>query len=103
MAGIDEVVRAWSLAGTPTPAERLGRYAEALVAARPVGPYRPLDDDQEDQAILTLFRVDRPHATMADLHQIPALALSSYHQMLHDLASEGLGPLTSVPGVPTQG
>jgi hypothetical protein len=93
MAGIDEVVRVWSSAGIPTANDRLGRYAQALVAVRPIGPYRPLDDDQEDEAILTLYRVDRPHATMADLHQVPALALSCYHQMLRDLASEGLGPV----------
>ena len=100
MMGIDDGVRAWSLAGTPTAADRLSRYARALVAERPIGPYRPLDDDQEDLAILALYRVDRPHATMADLHQIPPLALSSYHQMLHDLASEGFGPLMPVPGAP---
>jgi hypothetical protein len=100
MLGIEDVVRAWSLAGTPTAADRLSRYARALVAERPIGAYRPLDDDQEDLAILALYRVDRPHATIADLHQVPALALSSYHQMLHDLASEGFGPLMSVPGAP---
>lgn len=96
MAGIDEVVRAWSSAGTATTTDRLGRYARALVAERHVGPYRPLDDDQEDQAILSLYRVDRPRATMADLHQVPPLALSCYRQMLHDLASEGLGPTEAV-------
>lgn len=100
MVGVDEVVRAWSLAGTSTAGDRLSRYARALVAERPLGPYRPLDDDQEDLAILALYRVDRPHATMADLHQVPALALSSYHQMLHDLASEGFGPIGPVPGIP---
>lgn len=99
MVGIDDVVRAWSLTGTPATQDRLNSYARALVAARPLGAYRPLDDDQEDLAILALYRVDRPHATMADLHQVPPLALSSYHQMLHDLASEGFGPLQRVPGV----
>ncbi|WP_413248362.1 hypothetical protein [Sinomonas flava] len=74
-------------------AERLGRYARALVAERPVGPYRTLDDDQEDLAILSLVRVDRPRATIEDLHQMPPLALSGYHQMIHDLAREGLGPV----------
>ncbi|WP_139346869.1 hypothetical protein [Sinomonas mesophila] len=76
-----------------TTAERLCRYAQALVAERPIGAYRALDDEQEDRVILSLYRVDRPHATIADLHQMPPLALSGYHQMLHDLAREGLGPI----------
>ena len=33
------------------------------------------------------YRVDRRHATMTDLHQAPPLALSGYHQLLHDFAS----------------
>jgi hypothetical protein len=93
MVGIDEVVRVWSSAGIPETTERLGRYARALVDDWPIGPYRALDDDEEDRAILSLYRVDRPHATMADLHQVPPLALSAYHQLLHVLANEGLGPL----------
>ena len=93
MIGVDEVVRIWSGNHVPTTMERLGRYARALVAERPIGAYRALDDEQEDRAILSLFRVDRPHATIADLHQMPPLALSGYHQMLHDLAREGLGPV----------
>ena len=93
MVGVDEVVRIWSLGRLCTTMERLGRYAQALVSERPIGAYRALDDDQEDQAILSLYRVDRPHATIADLHQMPPLALSGYHQMLHDLAREGLGPV----------
>ncbi len=93
MVGVDDLVRVWTLTGTPMGAERLGRYARALVAERPVGPYRALDDDQEDLAILSLIRVDRPHATIEDLHQMPPLALSGYHQMIHDLAREGLGPV----------
>ena len=84
MVGVEEVVRIWSLCRIPATLERLGRYAAALVAERPIGEYR---------AILSLYRVDRPHATIADLHQMPPLALSGYHQMLHDLAREGLGPL----------
>ncbi|MEA5456606.1 hypothetical protein SPF06_17920 [Sinomonas sp. JGH33] len=76
-----------------TTVERLGRYAEALASEQPIGAYHALDDDQEDRAILALYRVDRPHATIEDLRQIPPLALSCYHQMLHDLAREGLGPL----------
>lgn len=93
MVGVDDVVRIWSLCRIPWTLERLARYAEALVAERPIGAYRALDDDQEDRAILSLYRVDRPHATIADLHQVPPLALSGYHQMLHDLAREGLGPV----------
>jgi hypothetical protein len=93
MVGVDEVVRIWSLGGILATAERLVRYAQALIADWPIGTYRVLDDEQEDRAILCLYRVDRPHATIADLHQVPPLALSGYHQMLHDLAREGLGPL----------
>ena len=93
MVGVEEVVRIWSLCRIPATLERLGRYAAALVAERPIGEYRALDDEQEDRAILSLYRVDRPRATIADLHQMPPLALSGYHQMLHDLAREGLGPL----------
>ena len=95
MMDTDDVVHAWNRAGNPTPNERLGLYAQALTADRPIGSYRALDDDQEDRVILALYRVDRPHATMADLHQMPPLALSGYHQLLHDLAREGLGPLES--------
>ncbi|NUP74569.1 MAG: hypothetical protein HOQ07_07960 [Sinomonas sp.] len=94
MLDSDDVVRAWNRAGNPTPNERLCRYAQALAADYPIGRYHALDDDQEDCAILALYRVDRPHATFADLHQAPPLALSSYHQLLHDLAREGLGPLS---------
>lgn len=94
MLDTDAVVQAWNRAGNPTPNEQLGLYARALTANREVGNYRALDDEQEDQAILALYRVDRPHATFADLRQTPPLALSSYHQLLHDLAREGLGPLT---------
>ena len=98
MCGTDDVVSAWNHAGNPTPNDRLGRYAQALTAARQVGVYRALSDDQVDHAILALYRVDRPHATIADLRQAPPLALSSYHQLLHDLAREGLGPVEySVP------
>ncbi|WP_336857783.1 hypothetical protein [Sinomonas albida] len=93
MVGTDDVVHVWHRAGNPMPEQRLGLYAKALTADHPVGAYHALDDDQEDRAILALYRVDRPRATFADLHQAPPLALSSYYQMLHDLAREGLGPL----------
>ena len=95
MLDIDDVVQVWSRAGNPTPNLRLGLYARALAADGPIGAYRVLDDDQEDRVMLALYRVDRPHATMADLHQVPPLALSSYHQLLHELASEGVGPFES--------
>ncbi|WP_415854046.1 hypothetical protein [Sinomonas sp. G460-2] len=95
MLDIDGVVQAWNRAGNPTPNEQLGHYARALTDNREVGSYQGLDDEQEDQALLALYRVDRPHATFADLRQAPPLALSSYHQLLHDLAREGFGPLTA--------
>ncbi|WP_211881594.1 hypothetical protein [Pseudarthrobacter albicanus] len=87
-----DVVHVWHQAGNPTPVGRLSLYAQALTADAPIGAYRTLNDAQEDRAILALFRVDRPHATIASLHQVPPLALSGYHQLLHDLAREGLGP-----------
>lgn len=87
-----DVVHIWHRAGNPTPADRLSLYAQALTADCPIGAYRTLSDAQEDMAILALFRVDRPRATIASLHQVPPLALSGYHQLLHDLAREGLGP-----------
>ena len=93
MVDVDDVVHVWSRSGNRTPNDRLGLYAQALTADRPVGPYRALDDEQEDRAILALWRVDRPSATIADLHQVPALALSCYRQLLHDLARGGFGPL----------
>ncbi|WP_077490756.1 hypothetical protein [Sinomonas mesophila] len=93
MVDVDEVVQMWNRSGNRTPNDRLGLYAQALTANRPVGPYRALDDDQEDRAILALWRVDRPHATIADVHQAPPLALSTYRQLLHDLARGGFGPL----------
>ena len=103
MLDSEAVVRAWNRAGNPTPNERLTLYAQALAAEAPIGGYRALDDDQEDRAILALYRVDRPHATFEDLHQAPPLALSTYHQLLHDLAREGLGPLESRVKVPMGG
>ncbi len=87
-----DVVHVWHRAGNPTPVERLSLYAQALTADCPIGAYRTLNDAQEDRALLALFRVDRPHATIASLHQVPPLALSGYHQLLHDLHHEGLGP-----------
>ena len=87
-----DLVRAWHRAGNDTPDDRLGLYAQALGAATPIGSYRVLSEAQEDRAILALYRVDRPRATFADLHQTPPLALSSYHQLLRDLAREGFGP-----------
>ena len=92
-----DVVRAWCHAGNPTPLDRLGRYAEALAASHRIDAYRTLSEPQEDGALLSLYRVDRPHATIADLHQVAPLALSGYHQMLHDLAREGLGPVEMGP------
>ncbi|MFK0009622.1 hypothetical protein ACIQTZ_21480 [Paenarthrobacter sp. NPDC090520] len=88
----EDTVTIWRRAGNQTPPRQLSLYAQALVRECPVGTYRALNDAQEDQALLALFRVDRPQATLASLHQLPALALSSYHQLLHDLAREGLGP-----------
>ncbi|MFF1830799.1 hypothetical protein [Paenarthrobacter sp. NPDC058040] len=87
-----DTVNIWRRAGNQTPLGHLSLYAQALVRECPVGIYRTLNDALEDHALLALFRVDRPHATLASLHQLPALALSSYHQLLHDLAREGLGP-----------
>lgn len=87
-----DVVYAWQRSGNSTPVDRLGLYAQALTADCPIGAYRTLDDAQQDKAILALFCVDRPGATIASLHQMPPLALSGYHQLLHDLAREGLGP-----------
>lgn len=87
-----DVVHVWQRAGNSTPVHRLTLYAQALTANCPIGAYRTLNDAQEDKAILALFCVDRPRATIASLHQVPPLALSGYHQLLHDLAREGLGP-----------
>jgi hypothetical protein len=87
-----DLVRAWCHAGNPTPPLRLSRYADALAAGHSIGSYRVLDDSEEESAILAMYRVDRPGATFADLHQAPPLSLSSYQQLLHDLAREGLGP-----------
>lgn len=96
MLDSDDVVRAWNRAGNYTPNDRLRRYAQALAEECAVGGYHTLDDDQEDRALLALYRVDRPHATVEDLHQAPPLALSLYHQLLHDLAREGFGPLVNL-------
>lgn len=87
-----DVVNVWQRAGNSTPVHRLSHYAQALTENCPIGAYRTLNDAQEDKAILALFCVDRPRATIASLHQVPPLALSGYHQLLHDLAREGLGP-----------
>ncbi|MEA5453845.1 hypothetical protein SPF06_03840 [Sinomonas sp. JGH33] len=89
----NDVVHAWRRAGNSMAPDRLGLYASALSSQLPIGSYSALNDAQEDCAILAMYRVDRPHATIADLHQMPPLALSSYHQLLHDLAREGLGPV----------
>lgn len=93
MLDTQDVVRIWNRAGNPMPVDRLGRYAQALASGCRIGAYHTLGDDEEDRAILALYRVDRPRATFADLHQAPPLALASYHQLLHDLAREGVGPL----------
>ena len=98
MAGTSDVIRAWHRAGNPTPDDRLGLYAQALMNDRPIVAYHALGDDEEDRAILALYRVDRPRATFGDLHQAPPLALSCYRQLLHDLARGGLGPLVSRRG-----
>ncbi|WP_415853296.1 hypothetical protein [Sinomonas sp. G460-2] len=103
MLHTSDVVHAWNRAGNYTPDDRLGLYAQALAATSAIGAYRVLDDYAEDLAILALYRVDRPHATIADLHQVPPLALASYHQLLHDLAHEGLGPADSRGSVPMGG
>ena len=87
-----DVVNVLHRAGNQMPVDRLSLYAQALNADCPIGAYRTLSDEQEDIAILALFRVDRRHATIASLHQVPPLALSGYHQLLHDLARLGLGP-----------
>ncbi|MEA5457288.1 hypothetical protein SPF06_21435 [Sinomonas sp. JGH33] len=87
-----DVVSALCHAGNPTDPRLLLRYAEALDASQPIGPRTRLTEDQEDRALLALVRVDRPRATLEDLHQIPPLALSPYSQVLYDLAGEGLGP-----------
>lgn len=94
---ITDLVQAWHRAGNETPADRLSLYARALAAEFPIGAYCTLTDAQEDRAILALYRVDRPRATISDVHQTPPLALSSYHQMLRDLAREGFGPHEFAP------
>ncbi|MFH5879347.1 hypothetical protein [Arthrobacter sp. NA-172] len=71
-----DVVHIWHSAGNLTPVEHLSLYAQALTADCPIGAYRTLNDAQEDRAILALFRVDRPHASITSLHQVPPLALS---------------------------
>jgi hypothetical protein len=91
----EDVVQAWCRAGNSTPQERLALYARALAADFPIAVYRALDDEWEDRAILALYRVDRPQATIPDLHQVPPLGLSGYHQLLRDLALVGLGPVQS--------
>lgn len=91
MESID-VVDIWHRAGNPTPASQLRQYAQALTAGAQLGTYHSLSDEQEDAALLALIRVDRPRATIASLHQVPPLALSQYHQLLHELAREGVGP-----------
>lgn len=95
MMDIADLVRAWRHAGSGIPTERLSLYAHALVHDLQVGAYTALNDAEEDGALLALYRVDRPRATVADIHQNPPLALSRYHQLLHDLAREGLGPQAS--------
>lgn len=87
-----DLVQAWHFEGNHTPPNRLNMYADALVAHCPIGPYRSLTDEQEDGAILALYRVDHPRATIEDIHQTPPLALSGYSQLLRDLARHGLGP-----------
>lgn len=46
MVDVNEVVHVWSRAGHGTLDDRLGLYAQALTADRPVGPYRALEDAQ---------------------------------------------------------
>jgi hypothetical protein len=87
-----DVVHVWRQAGNTTPVDRLSLYAQALTAACPVDAYRTLNDAEEDRALLALFRVDHPYATLPSFHQVPPLALSGYHQLLYDLARQGLGP-----------
>ncbi|MBT8159767.1 MULTISPECIES: hypothetical protein [Arthrobacter] len=94
----NDAVHVWHRAGNPTSTERLSNYAEALISECSIGAYRALNDAQEDRAILALFRVDQPQATIASLHQMPPLALSGYHQLLHDLAREGFGPGSGIHG-----
>jgi hypothetical protein len=103
MLDTNDVVHVWKHSGNPTSEDRLGLYARALTAGRSVDAYRALNDDQEERVILALYRVDRPHATIADLHQCPPLALSSYYQLLYDLARQGLGPVASTSAVPARG
>jgi hypothetical protein len=88
----NDVVLIWHQAGNPTPVSRLSLYAQALALEYRIGAYSVLGDAQEDRVLLAFYRVDYPHATIADLHQAPPLALSGYHQLLHDLAREGFGP-----------
>jgi hypothetical protein len=91
--GITDLVKAWNCAGNCIPEHRLSLYAEALVGRLVLGPYRSLNDEQEDGALLALYRVDRPRATFEDIHQLPPLALSRYQQLLWDLARLGFGPV----------
>ena len=93
----NDVVLIWHQAGNSTPASRLSLYAQALALEYRIGAYSVLGDTQEDRVLLAFYRVDHPHATIADLHQTPPLALSSYHQLLHDLAREGFGPYELEP------
>lgn len=92
-----DVVEVWQRAGSVASPDRLHHYAKALTADCPIGAYMTLNDAQEDKAILALFCVDRPRGTIATLHQVPPLALSVYHQLLHDLAREGFGPNPECP------
>jgi hypothetical protein len=79
----NDVVLIWHQAGNSTPASRLSLYAQALALEYRIGAYSVLGDTQEDRVLLAFYRVDYAHATIADLHQTPPLALSSYHQLLH--------------------
>jgi len=82
----------WAKASTGPNPEHLKRYASALEHGCELGPYRPLSDAEEDQALLSLYCVDHPRTTMEAFRQLPALAIAVYHHLIRDLAGHGLGP-----------
>lgn len=85
--------RIWEEASTGLHPEQLRRYATALYCDCRLGTYRPLNDAEEDQVLLSLYRVDHPRTTMEAFHQLPALSIARYHHLITELAGQGIGPL----------
>lgn len=82
----------WAETSTGLNREHLKRYASALERDCLLGPYRPLSDAEEDQALLSLYCVDHPHTTIEAFRQLPALSIAGYHHLIRELAGHGLGP-----------